>query len=281
MAPSKIGSMPSKPLPCKYTENITVKNSVTMAMPQSAAAILSAAPANATPITIATLPVMMGGSTLSSAALPMRMINRPMQNLDHARADDAHLRDAHAIRAIEGLGTLEALGIIQHHRRDDDRDVTETGTVIHGDAALGNQQRHDGADTAGEQRGGDIELGEDGDQHRGGEHGQHLLNAQADHRRDGRRILRQVAHHFDFFFGDSSSHANAPFPEWNVTSGRGPERLQLQLRWGTTHWVEADSPPQVSQTHAVPDPVQKPAVAFLPTTVHNSSTKLPQDANPV
>ena len=41
-------------------------------------ALFSAAPASATPITIAMEPVTIGGSTLSSAALPMRMMRKPM-----------------------------------------------------------------------------------------------------------------------------------------------------------------------------------------------------------
>jgi len=56
---------------------MTVTIRVMNATGQFAAASLSAVPASAMPMTIATLPVTMGGRIRSSAALPMRWISRP------------------------------------------------------------------------------------------------------------------------------------------------------------------------------------------------------------
>ena len=65
-------------------------------------ASLSAVPASAMPMTMATLPVMMGGSTLSSAALPIAHDQQADQDLDDRGAEDADLRDPDAVAAVGG-----------------------------------------------------------------------------------------------------------------------------------------------------------------------------------
>ena len=79
--------------------------------------------------------------------------------------------------------------------------LESAGTLHRFEPAIG------GTDAAGQQGDADIELGQDGDEHGGREHGQHLLEAQAEHGPDRGGVFRQEA--VDFL--RSICHEEGPF----------------------------------------------------------------------
>ncbi len=119
-------------------------------------------------------------------------------NFEYCRQEDAHLGDTHAICAIELGRVIEAGRCELAHDRDDDGDVGERRAVIHRDLAPGDQQGHDGAQAGGQQRHPHVELGQRRHQYRGREHGQELLEAQAQHCSDGWGVIRQEADDLGF-----------------------------------------------------------------------------------
>jgi len=115
------------------------------------------------------------------------------ENFDDRSAQNADLRDAHAVRAVHCVRIVIAFGCVERHHGDDDGDVGKAGAVIERDAPPGNEQGDNGAQAACQQRDADIELGEDSHEDGGREHGQHLLKAEAQHGADGWGVFRHVA----------------------------------------------------------------------------------------
>ena len=134
-----------------------------------------------------------GGQHLVQGRFPDPHDQQTDEDFQDARGEDAYLRQPDPFRAELRRGIIEARRRVERHDGDDNGDVAEAGAVVHRDAALGDQQRDDGADAAGEQRHADVELGEDGDEDGRREHGQHLLKTEAQHGADGWLVLGQVA----------------------------------------------------------------------------------------
>jgi len=133
------------------------------------------------------------------------------QNFDHRRADDAHLHDAHAVRAVKSSRVSEAVFGVECHGRLHHGDIGKGRAIIHRDFAVGNQQCDNRSQTRSEQGDANVKFGEDGHQHRGREHGQHLLQAQAEHGPDGRGVIGQIAEDISFWSNcDFLGHSLSP-----------------------------------------------------------------------
>ena len=177
-APKQHGQHAEDQRPCRAgrREKRMVASRVKTATPQWAAAMSSAALASEMPMTMATEPVMMGGSTLSSASLPDPANEQTGDDRDQRGGDDAALRHPHAAP----LGA---------HDGDHSGDVAKARAIVERDAHPRSQQGDDGGQAAGKERDADIKAGQDGHQHGGREHGQHVLQAKGDHRRKRRTVL--------------------------------------------------------------------------------------------
>ena len=82
-------------------------------------------------------------------------------------------------------------GSVNGHDGGHNCDVAEAGTVVHGNPATADQQSNDRADTTGKQGNANIKLGQNSNKNGGWEHGQHLLEAEAQHCANGEEYLAE------------------------------------------------------------------------------------------
>jgi len=110
-----------------------------------------------------------------------RLHDRTDHGIDCAAGDDAAQRDPDV-----GIGSLAGIG----GGGDDDADEGEARTQVAGHLAAGDEEEHQGADPAHEDGDVGVESHEDGREHGGAEHCDHVLHAHGRGLRPGQPLVR-------------------------------------------------------------------------------------------
>ena len=139
-------------------------------------------PARFRPITATTAPVTTGGMKRSIQPVPTACTMAPMMRVDDAAGDDAAQRHADV-----GVGPLARVGGGGDHHADEG----EARAQVAGHLAAGDEEEDQRADAAHEDGDVGIEPHEDGRQHRGAEHRDHVLHAHGRGLRPGQALVRR------------------------------------------------------------------------------------------